>query len=427
MLARFCRGATLLAAALSIAACERAAELEESPELQTGYWRANIQLPGGNVDTGFEFSWEGEHLRAYLINGQERVSIDEVHYENRELTLRFPAFNNHIKARLVDGRLVGSLTIVLRQGATQKMPFTATAGVEQVDNAVVGNLDMSGRWAVQFHNKDGSDSAAVGEFSQQGTHLSGTIITPNGDHRFLSGYVRGDQFKLSTFDGAHATIFAGEIIDDRIKMASYWSGTSWHQNWSAERNSSIVLPDAFSRTFLKPGYDRVEFEFPNLSGKMVSLNDERFSGKVVILTIAGSWCPNCNDEARFMAPFHKKYRDRGLEVVALMFELFDDPLVATQQIRNFRRKFDIEYETLIAGIAGKDIAADALPALSAMLAWPTTIFIDRNGRVRSIHTGFTGPATGEHYVKLQEQMTTLVTSLLDEPVDLFETLTQEQD
>jgi hypothetical protein len=110
-----------------------------------------------------------------------------------------------------------------------------------------------------------------------------------------------------------------------------------------------------------------------------------------------------------------------------MFEHFEDPLVAAQQIYNFRRKFDIEYETLLAGISEKAVAAEALPSLSAMLAWPTTIFIDRNGRVRGIHTGFSGPATGEHYVKLQDQMTTLVTSLLDEPVDLFETLTQEQD
>ncbi len=128
-----------------------------------------------------------------------------------------------------------------------------------------------------------------------------------------------------------------------------------------------------------------------------------------------------------MAPFHKQYRDRGLEVVALMFEHFEDPQIATQQIRNFRRKFDIEYETLLAGISDKAVAAEALPSLSAMLAWPTTIFIDRNGRVRNIHTGFTGPGTGEHYVKLQEQMTTLVTGLLDEPVDLLQSLTQEQD
>ena len=427
MRSRWCRAPTLLAVALSLAACERPAEIDVDPELQSGYWRASIQLPGGDIDTGFELSQEDEVWTAYLINGQERVLIDEVRYENRELTLRFPAFNNHIRARLADGRLIGDLTLVRRHGDTQVMPFTATPGIGRVEAGEGGSIDLSGRWAVRFHNEGGSDSASIGEFAQRGSRLSGTFLNPNGDYRFLSGYVRGNQFKLSSFDGAQAIIFAGEIVDDRIDMASFWSGTSWHQNWSAERSPSVVLPDAFSRTFLKPGYDRFEFEFPDLEGKLVSLDDERFSGKVLIVTIAGTWCPNCNDEARFMAPFHKQYRDRGLEVVALMFEHFEDPQIATQQIRNFRRKFDIEYETLLAGISDKAVAAEALPSLSAMLAWPTTIFIDRNGRVRNIHTGFTGPGTGEHYVKLQEQMTTLVTGLLDEPVDLLQSLTQEQD
>jgi len=420
MRSHWCRVTTLLAVALSLAACEQSTEIDVNPKLQSGYWRASIQLPGGDIDTGFEFSQEGEVWKAYLINGQERVLIDEVHYENGELTLRFPAFNNHIKARLVDGNLIGDLTLVRRHGNTQVLPFTATPGVKRVEAEEGNSIDLSGRWAVRFHNEGGSDSEAIGEFKQQGSRLFGTFLRPNGDHRFLSGYVRSNQFKLSSFDGAQTIIFAGEIVDDRINMASFWSGPRWHQNWSAERSSSVALPDSFSRTFLKPGYDRFQFEFPDLEGKLISLDDKRFSGKVVIVTIAGTWCPNCNDEARFMASFYKQYRDRGLEVVALMFEHFEDTKIATQQIRNFRRKFDIEYETLLAGISDKAVAAEALPSLSAMLAWPTSIFIDRKGKVRSIHTGFSGPGTGEHYVRLQEKITALVTELLDEPVELLE-------
>jgi len=426
MLAPFARVVTVLAGALALASCEQPAEVDITPELQTGYWRATIELPGSTIDTGFELVSEDGVFSAFLINGQERVPVDEVRYENRELTLRFPAFNNHIKARLADGRLIGDLTIVRRHGDTQVMPFTATPGLERGESSEAGSIDLSGRWAARFHNPDGTDSVSIGEFAQRGSRLYGTFLNPNGDHRFLSGYVRGNEFKLSTFDGAHAFVFSGEVVDDRIEMADFWSSTSWHQNWSATRNQGVVLPDAFSRVFLKPGYDRFEFELPDLEGNPVSLADERFDGKVVIVTIAGTWCPNCNDEARFMAPFHQKYRDQGLEVVALMFEHFEDPQIANEQIRNFRRKHGIEYETLLAGISDKTSAAEVLPSLTAVLAWPTTIFIDRNGRVRSIHTGFTGPGTGEHYVKLQEQITTLVTGLLDEPRDLLESLTQEQ-
>ena len=236
--------------------------------------------------------------------------------------------------------------------------------------------------------------------------------------------MRGDAFHLSTFDGSHAFIFSGEInASGIVENADFWSGTSWHQNWSAERSDNVELPDAFSRTFLKPGYDRFEFEFPNEQGVMMSLDDEKYQDKVVLITIAGTWCPNCNDEARFLAPFYEEYRDEGLEIVALLFEHFDDTDLAVRQVRAFRQKFGIQYDTLIAGISDKTEAARTLPQLSAVLAFPTTIFIDRDGRVREIHTGFTGPGTGEHYARLQERFTELTTDLLAEQPDLIESLT----
>jgi len=259
----------------------------------------------------------------------------------------------------------------------------------------------------------------MGEASRE--HLA---ETPPKAHRFLAGHVRGDEFHLSTFDGAHAFVFSGSVAaSGTIENAGFWSGTTWHQTWSAERNGNVELPDAFSRTFLKPGYDNFSFEFPNEEGVMTSLEDEKFKDKVVLVTIAGTWCPNCNDEARFLAPFYKKHRAQGLEIVALLFEHFEDPVLAATQVRAFRDKFDIQYDTLIAGISSKTEAANTLPQLSAVLAFPTTLFIDRDGRVREIHTGFTGPGTGEHYVRLQERFTTLTTTLLNEPADLIESLT----
>jgi thiol-disulfide isomerase/thioredoxin len=419
------RSATvLLVAALWLHGCERKAQVEAPPTLPTGYWQASITLPGGNIETGIEISLDGDHYSASLVNGQERVRIDEVEFTGNELLLRFPAFNNEIRASLEGGRLVGELTLVRQFGETQVMPFSASpGGVAPAEQNAEANHDLSGRWAVRFHEPDGSDTASIGEFAQRGARLFGTFLNPNGDHRFLAGHVRGDEFHLSTFDGAHAFIFSGSVGEDgRIVNADFWSGTSWHQKWSGERNQSVRLPDAFSRTWLKPGYDRFEFAFPNEQGITVSIDDEKFAGKVVMVTLAGTWCPNCNDEARYLAPFYRQYRDQGLEIVALMFEHFEDAAIAAEQVRRFREKHDIEYDTLIAGISDKAEAAKVLPSLSAVLAFPTTLFIDRGGRVRRIHTGFSGPGTGEHYVRLQKQFNDLVSELLAEPPDLIESL-----
>ncbi|MDX1404439.1 MAG: TlpA disulfide reductase family protein [Woeseiaceae bacterium] len=397
------------------------------PQLQAGYWQASITLPGGDIETGFEINRSGDAYQASLINGQERVRIDQVAFADGELLLRFPAFNNEIRAKLVDGNLVGQLTLVKRFGETEVMPFSATHGNKPIQH---GNEppshDLSGRWRVRFHEPDGSDSPSIGEFAQRGSRLFGTFINPNGDYRYLAGHVSGSQFDLSTFDGAHAFIFAGEVNETgTIENANFWSGTSWHQTWSAFPDQNVELPDSYSRTYLNPGHDSFEFEFPDPDGRMVSLRDDKFAGKVVLVTIAGTWCPNCNDEARMLAPLHKELRNKGLEVVALMFEHFEDHDIAAQQVRNFRDKFDIEYETLIAGISDKTEASKTLPALSGVLAFPTTVFIDRSGRVRKIHTGFSGPGTGEHYLALQQEFRKLINELLAEPANLIETVTSD--
>ena len=423
------RAAIIACAALTlVSACNQPPEVDEPPVLQSGYWQASISLPGGDIETGIEISSDGESYQASLVNGQERVRINEVTFSDGELQLRFPAFNNEIRATLTHGKLTGELTIVRRFGETNAMLFSAMPGNQRnQESSEISNHDMSGRWAVRFHEPDSTDSPSIGEFAQRGSRLFGTFLNPNGDHRFLAGHVRGNDFKLSTFDGAHAFIFSGEIGEEGdIQNASFWSSTSWHQNWSAVRDENVELPDSYQRTFLKPGYDTFEFEFPDPDGVAVSLADEKFDGKVVLVTIAGTWCPNCNDEARFMAPLYKEFRDQGLEVVALMFEHFEDHETAARQVRAFREKFDIEYDTLIAGISDKTEAAKALPALSAVLAYPTTIFIDRGGRVRQIHTGFSGPGTGEHYERLQQEIRDTITGLLAEPADLIETLTSDE-
>lgn len=419
------RAATITCAALFCAiACERQQEVVGSPQLGAGYWQAGITLPGGTIETGIEFSKAGERYQATLINGQERVRIDEVRFDGAELLLRFPAFGNEIRASLSGDKLDGELVLVKRHGDTQSMPFSAVPGNKRDEkDSEHPKHDLSGRWRATFHEPDGTDSPSIGEFAQRGSRLFGTFLNPNGDYRYLAGHVRGNRFKLSTFDGAHAFIFSGELdAAGEIRNADFWSGTSWHQSWSAVRDAKVTLPDSFERTFLNPGYDTFTFEFPNPDGANVSLNDEKFDGKVVIVTIAGTWCPNCSDEARMMAPLHKEYRAQGLEVVALMFEHFDDQPVAAEQVKRFREKFAIEYDTLIAGISDKVEASKALPALSGVLAFPTTIFMDRGGRVRKIHTGFSGPGTGEHYTRLQQDYRRLIASLLAEPPDLIESL-----
>lgn len=403
------------AAALLLNACSDTPAPSTPTELRSGTWHADITLPGGDATLGIELARDGETLSATLINGTERVKVPDASFEDGRLSLKFPAFNNRIDAKLAEEGLEGSLTLVKRYGKTQVMPFRARPGARaQSANQAAANGDISGRWSVSFTESDGTVYPAVGEFQQRGNKLLGTFLTETGDYRFLGGSVHGNEVRLSTFDGAHAFLFTATLDDAGTLNGQFWSGTESIEDWTAQRSETVTLRDPSSLTMLRDGYDRFEFTFPDESGNPVSLDDPRFKGKVVLVTLAGTWCPNCHDEAALMSELYPRYRDKGVEIIALMYEHFEDTEVARAQVLKFRRKFNIQYTTLLAGISDKTLAAETLPMLDRVLAFPTTIYIDREGGVRSIHTGFSGPGTGEYYQKMKADMISLIDELVAE-------------
>ena len=278
-------------------------------------------------------------------------------------------------------------------------------------------FNIGGNWECDFSPGSKELSKAKGVFLQIDPfkQLNGTFLTEPGDYRYLKGKVsEGRNFYLSCFDGAHAFLFTGKMKGDSIINGHFYSGAHHHETWVAQRNDKFQLRNPDSLTYLNPGYTKVDFNFKNLEGKNVSLQDEKFKNKVVIIQIMGTWCPNCMDETKFLAPFYDKYNSKGLEVVALAFERTDDFNKAVNNIQRSKTRFNAKYEFLITMKTGKDQASEALPMLNEVMAFPTTIYIDKKGVVRKIYTGFNGPATGEAHTKFVEETTHFVEKLLSE-------------
>ena len=384
-----------------------------------GLWRATLAVPGGELPFGLEIARRADgKLTATLLNGPERLTIADIRQQDAQLELGMPGYQNKLLASIEGDLLSGEVVMVRKGGELQRIPLRARRNQSQrfFASPLLDGAQAGGRWAVRFTDSDGKSYAAVGEFQQQGSTVSGTFLTGTGDHRYLAGEVRGQELYLSTFDGGHAFLYRAQFRKpDRIE-GTFWSGLHSVESFVAERNDAASLGDEEQVTKVKKSDARLKFQFPDVDGQMVSLSDARFKGKAMIVTLAGSWCPNCHDEAAYLAPLYRQWRDRGLEIVTLMFERFGDVAQAAAAVRTFRREFGIEYPTLIAGISDKDDAANKLPELNGVFAFPTTLFIGRDGMVRSIHTGFSGPATGAHYQALQRDFAARVESLLAEPV-----------
>jgi thiol-disulfide isomerase/thioredoxin len=404
-------GALLCACSLLAAGCVRA---PEAP--QVGAYRATLQLPGGEAPFGFEVARENDAYVLYLANGSERTRVSNVQAHDGELTAVFPGYENSLKAKTTRVGLEGAVTLIKAGGKEQVIPFKAALGETYrfYKDAVTDNADVAGRWQMVLTDDEGKETPAVAVLVQSHDRVTGTVMTPTGDHRYLDGQVRGEELRLSTFAGGLAYLYklrinaAGELEGD------YWQGLASHERVRAQRNDAATLEGAGPRTTLKDDAKRLDFTFRDVDGKPVSLSDERFRGKVVLVTLGGTWCPNCHDETMFLAPFYREYRDKGFEIIALMFERHAEFGKAAKAVRGYRKDLGIEFPTLIAGTAD-DEAGKALPTLSGVYGYPTTILIDKRGEVRDIHTGFSGPATGEAYHEFVREFQAQVDALLAEP------------
>ena len=403
--------ASIFIAVLGLAACHR-----DAAAVKMGTYRVVLQVPGGELPFALELSRQESGTAGYLVNGKERVQLSEVVIDGSHLSIRMPGYETRLTANAVGNQLQGEIFLDKLGGKDQHIPLRATLGegYRFFASPTRDSADVAGRWAVTLVDDSGASEVALGEFTQSQDVVTGTFLTATGDQRFLAGQVQGDELYLSTFDGAHAFLYKAKLAADGTLAGDYWSGLKYHEKWTAKRDANAALPDAYAITAMRAGSQAFDFSFPDLAGNMVTSKDAQFRGKVLIVALAGSWCPNCHDEAAFLAPLYKEYRGRGLEVVSLMFEHFGDFQRAAAATQRFRQNYGIEYTTLIAGVSDKDEAAKKLPMLDRVYAFPTTIFIDRKGKVRKIHTGFSGPATGDHYSQFVREVKATLDQLLAE-------------
>lgn len=395
-----------------LSACS--APVEPTPQL--GTYRAVLALPGGEAPFTMDIANENGSYVLYLINGSERTRVSNVQFSNGELRATFPGYENSLRAQVRGGQLEGDVTLIKAGGEQQVIPLHAQHGQQHrfASQPHTDNADVAGRWQMTLIDDSGKQTPAVAIFEQQHDRVTGTVMTATGDHRFLDGQVQGDELMLSTFAGGLAYLYHLKIDANGALTGEYWQGLNSHANVQAQRNDDAALGEGPVTALNEPA-ERFDFTFPDLQGTPVSLSDERFQGKVVVVTLGGSWCPNCHDETRFLVPFYEEYRDQGVEIIALMFERHGEFDKAAQAVRSYRDDLGVRFPTLIAGVSDTDEASKALPSLSGIYGYPTTLLVDRTGQVRDIHVGFSGPATGRHYEDYVTRFRALVDELVAEP------------
>jgi thiol-disulfide isomerase/thioredoxin len=370
------------------------------------------------VPFGLDVAREEQGPVLYLINGPERVRVTEVSTAPGKLTARMPGYETTLEASIDGGDLEGTIRLVHDRGRILELPFEAKLGETWRFHAKArtDNADLAGRWQVVFTGESGQRVRGVAELQQQFEQVTGTVILPTGDQRYLAGEVHDESLHLSRFDGGAVVLYEAKLDAKGNLVGETWSDRGGRERFVATRDPNAEFETTASAAEVPNPDTPFAFTFPGLDGRTVSTTDPGLPGKVLLVTITGSWCPNAHDEARLLATLDRRYRSRGLVIVGLMFEQHTEAPRAMAAIRRFRDATGIEYPTLLAGGADKVQASAVLPQLAAVRAYPTAVFVDRTGRVRRVHAGFVGPAAGVRHSLLVDDYRQTLEALLAEPV-----------
>ncbi|MGA2779948.1 MAG: TlpA disulfide reductase family protein [Steroidobacteraceae bacterium] len=397
------------------------AEAPRFPE--EGAWRGEFDVNGDKLPFNFELKGKGDGTVLTLVNGSRRDAFFVTQPTPDSIFVRMNTYDAALVATLQpDGRLVGAYKSLV-PNKENSLPFVAEHGVSyRFFNAPAAagatapaQRSLTGKWAIEIQTKEPAPNQ-VALLRQDGNRLDGVFMTVVGDTRELEGNVENGKFYLSGFTGPSPILVKGTIdetgrLDGAISFGLYRT-----IRFQGHKQADVELPDPYKLTYLKPGFSKLNFTFPDLNGNPVSLSDDKYKGKVVIVEIIGTWCPNCTDQTRFLAPWFRENQHRGVEAIAIGFEQVDSLDYARTTLGRFKEFFDIRYDLLFGGIADKKIATDKLQGLNFMAAFPTTILIDRKGDVRQIYTGYTGQITGQYYQDYVKRFNRELDALLAEPV-----------
>jgi thiol-disulfide isomerase/thioredoxin len=406
---------SLIIYAVVISACKKNAD-------PVGVWRGLIKNNSGeDVAFTLEVKREGDKIVGSLVNGDDRTVSTGGSFEGNTLKLRYDFYDAELNAVIDGDDLIGGFTRQWRKQLLARKLRAKRENGSRTDSDSSNSSNslgqVSGEWVMRV-GEEPKISFWRAAFKQQGSRVRGTIIPLSGDWGEMTGSFENNQLTLNRFDGINCRVFKATLtpqgalegfvdlglFDPKRKIVA--------ERLTAENKSSVAnLPDPNNYTRMSNAAEPFRFSFPDPDGKTISSTDERFKNKVVVVTITGSWCPNCYDEAPVLQEFYERYRERGLEVVALSFEYTGDAARDAKQVGIFAKRLGVTYPILYAGAV--EDAEKKLSQLVNFGAYPTTIYIGRDGLVKHIHAGFEGKATGERFTRLKSEMEALIEDLLE--------------
>jgi len=379
-----------------------------------GHWRATLGPVDSEVPFDLVLALKSGALTAEVQNGEEKIAVPEVVWHGSDLQLAFPYYDSRITAKIADDGKSMSGEWKKRSGKEKwtTLEFKAQAGDAPRFPAVAAAGAPIPRSEVVIKIGDAVETGTLVAQSLDGGRVSATVLTPTGDLRYLSGTYDGKRLRLSEFDGFFAFLFDGLHDTGFTGICRMGAGKG---TWQATPLVTAVESGGFAKDIPAQRFPLAQLSYSDLDGTQRALAEPLFDGKPMLISIGGSWCPNCHDEMQLLAELDAQYGAKGLAITELCFEYSGDFERDALQARRMAERHGAKFRVLLGGTAGKGESAKAFPVLGEIKAYPTAIFVKRDGSISALHTGFSGPATGEAYKAERAAFEKEIAALLASP------------
>jgi thiol-disulfide isomerase/thioredoxin len=388
------------------------------------YWHIEFDLSETEILPVTAYLSYTTQLELVIINAEERIPLTNIETKEDSIFIKIDLFNSELKCKVIaEDRIVGAW-YNYNKGKDYAIPFRAVNSYLPRFKSSPSSIDVSGKWEVMFDYDTDTPEKSIGLFNEMNApctdckknytnHIKGTFLTETGDYRFLAGNLSKDSLYLSTFDGTHAFLFKAQLRNDTL-WGEFYSGTHYKSKWYAIKNESVKLSDPYHLTYRVSDLP-LTFSLPDLKNQVYTYPNKQIENKVTLIQLMGSWCPNCLDESYYLKEIKTKYADE-IEIISIGFEACKSLQENLIQLQKYRDKLGLNFTYLLGGKASKSVASDLFPMLNEISSFPTLIFVDKSGKIRKIHTGFSGPSTGVYYEHFKTESNLFISHLIAENI-----------
>ena len=381
--------------------------------LKAGMWTGQIAYDSIQVPITFEIvSMGGEVPEIIFINGQERITIKNAEISGDSLFIPIDPFDVSIQAQFGAMSITGEYVKNYRD---DRMLFTARyGGVRFLKKSTKQNVRIEDRWKMTFSPNTPNMSDGVGLFKQMGDRVTGTVISETSDYRYFDGILDDDSIKLSSFDGAHAFMILG-----KRNGLNEWEGriifdNNYEELWTAVYDAEAELTDPFELVKIEQDTHKPYYDLLGAGTGANAIDPLEYEGKVLIIQVFGTWCPNSLDQTKYLVGWYNKNKDRDVSILASSYEANYSKEYGSKRLEDYKRLNKIPYDMVLGGRLSKTGAAMPFPFINKIKAFPTLVIVDKNGYARYVHSYFNGPATGSYYKEFDVRFNEIMDELLAE-------------